>query len=105
LAYEPANLPPNKRLDATVAQAMAFGPQSAASVFRKIRDGRYESYKDGDNRRITWKSILKDRQRLIKLGSQLAPMTGKRGRQKTKDQEPPEPSPDQRKSSASAAAK
>jgi hypothetical protein len=100
LAYKPANLPPDKHLDATVAEAMAFGQQSAASVFRKIRDGRYESFNDGDNRRITWASILKDRQRLIEQGPQLSPTTGKRGRPKTKAQEPPSP-----KSRASGAVK
>jgi hypothetical protein len=60
LGYKPAaNLLPDMRLDATAAEAMAFGQQSAASVFRKIRDGRYESFKDGDNRRITWRASLK----------------------------------------------
>jgi hypothetical protein len=93
LVHKPVpNLPPDMRLDATVAEAMAFGQQSAASVFRKIRDGRYESFKDGDNRRITWASILKDRQRLIEQGPQLSPTTGKRGRPKTKAAER-EPSP------------
>lgn len=84
MSYKPANLPVDMRLDATVAEAMAFGYQSASSVFRKIRDGRYESYKDGESRRITWASILKDRERLLKEGPQLAePPTGaRRGRPK-----------------------
>jgi hypothetical protein len=81
------------RLDATVAEAMAFGNQSAASVFRKIRDGRYESFKDGDSRRITWASILKDRQRLLDQGPQPAPAIGKKGRPKKQAAAKPTPEP------------
>jgi hypothetical protein len=66
--------------DATIQQVMRFTNSSARTVQRKIENGTYESYKDGDRRLITWKSVLKDRDLCRKLGPQLTqrPATGKR---------------------------
>jgi hypothetical protein len=71
---------------------MAFTGASARTVQRKIANESYESYKDGDRRLITWKSVLEDRERCRKLGPQLSqrPATGKRsvGRPRTRDAAP-----------------
>jgi hypothetical protein len=86
---------------------MAWGHQSAATVFRKIRAGRYRSFKDGDTRLIEWRSVFEDRERCIEAGPQLAPRTGKLGRPK-KAQPTPEPkskpAPDRKRRRVSAPA-
>ena len=75
--------------DATIPQVATFTNSSPRTVQRKIEDGTYESYKDGDRRLITWKSVLEDRERCRKLGPQLSqrPATGKRpvGRPRKRD--------------------
>ena len=83
-AYKPAvNLPPELRSpDGTVSEVMAFRRESAATVFRKIRGGRYRSHKNGDTRLVEWASVIADRDACLALGPQLAPLTGKRGRPK-----------------------
>jgi hypothetical protein len=81
------SLPPELGLpDATIQQVMTFRNESPRTVWRKIRNGTYESYKDGDRRLITWKSVLEDRERCRKLGPQLSqpPATGKRPRGRPK---------------------
>ena len=102
MPYKPApleSLPPELGPpDATIPQVMAFTGASARTVQRKIADESYESYKDGDRRLITWKTVLEDRERCRNLGPQLSqrPTTGKRrvGRPKKTAGEPsPEPVP------------
>jgi hypothetical protein len=80
MPYKPATLPPNLRLDATVNEVMAFRHESARTVFRKLRAGAYQSYKNGERRLITWQSVLDDRERSLSRGAQLPsrPVTGKR---------------------------
>lgn len=84
MPYKPAplaSLPPALGPpDATIQQVMRFTNSSARMVQRKIANGTYESYKDGDRRLILWSSVLADRARLIALGPQLSPRpaTGKR---------------------------
>jgi hypothetical protein len=82
LTYKPALLPPNLRLDATVAEVMAFRRESARTVFRKIGSGGYTSYKSGENRLILWDSAYADRERCLARGPQLSrrAATGKRPR-------------------------
>ena len=83
-AYRPAaDLPPGiQPLDLTVSEVMAVRRESAATVFRKIRDGRYRSYKSGDSRLIELASVLADRDACLARGPQLVELTGKRGRPK-----------------------
>jgi len=83
-AYRPAaHLPDGlQRLDLTVPEVMAFRRESAATVFRKIRDGRYRSFKSGDSRLIELASVLADRDACLARGPQLVELTGKRGRPK-----------------------
>jgi len=64
----------------TVPEVMAFRHESAATVFRKIRDGRYRSFKNGDTRLVEGESVIADRDACIARGPQLAELTGKRGR-------------------------
>jgi hypothetical protein len=84
MPYKPApleSLPPELGLPpATIQQVMAFTGASARSVWRKIADGTYRSFKDGDRRLILWSSVIKERDRLIALGPQFSerPRTGKR---------------------------
>ena len=84
MPYKPApveSLPPELGPpDATIPQVMAFTNSSARTVQRKIENGTYESYKDGDRRLIVWKLVLEDRDRYRKLGPQLSQRraTGKR---------------------------
>jgi hypothetical protein len=61
---------------------MQFRRESAATVFRKIRNGSYRSHKNGDTRLIEWASVIADRDACIERGPQLAPLTGRRGRPK-----------------------
>jgi hypothetical protein len=65
---------------ASIQQVMAFTGTSARSIWRKIANGTYKSFKDGDRRFILWSSVIKERDRLIALGPQLSrrPTTGKR---------------------------
>jgi hypothetical protein len=73
VAYKPASLPPERQSpDARVEEVMAYRRESARTVFRKIRDGAYESYKSGENRLILWSSVIEDRKRCVELGPQLA---------------------------------
>jgi hypothetical protein len=82
LPYKPALLPPNLRLDATVAEVMAFRRESARTVFRKIASGAYTAYKSGESRLILWDSVIADRERCLARGPQLSrrAATGKRPR-------------------------
>ena len=61
---------------------MAVRRESAVTVFRKIRDGRYRSYKNGGARLVERASVLADRDACIARGPQLVALTGKRGRPK-----------------------
>jgi hypothetical protein len=81
--YKPAplaSLPPELGLpDGTVQEVMRFRNESARTVWRKITDGTYQSYKDRDRRLILWSSVLADRARCIEAGPQLSePPSGKR---------------------------
>jgi hypothetical protein len=80
MAYKPAPLPPDLRLDVTINEVMAFRRESARTVQRKIANGTYQSYKSGENRLILWASVLEDRERCLARGPQLPPQptTGKR---------------------------
>jgi hypothetical protein len=80
MPYKPAPLPLNLRLDATVNEVMAFRHESARTVFRKLRAGAYQSYKNGERRLIVWQSVVDDRERSLSRGAQLPsrPVTGKR---------------------------
>jgi hypothetical protein len=84
MPYKPAahaELPPELGPpDATIEEVMRFRNESARTVQRKIADGRYQSYKDGDRRLIVWKSVLEDRDACRARGPQLAPVpaNGKR---------------------------
>jgi hypothetical protein len=71
MAYKPAQLPPDLRVDARVEEVMAFRRESSRTVFRKIASGAYKSYKSGDTRLILWESVLADRERCLALGPQL----------------------------------
>ena len=80
MPYKPAPLPPNLRLDGTVAEVMALRHESARTVFRKLTAGTYKSYRNGGRRLIVWQSVVDDRERSLSHGAQLPsrPVTGKR---------------------------
>jgi hypothetical protein len=85
VSYGKAALPHRPGLpspDMTVPEVMAFRHESAATVFRKIRNGNYRSHKNGDTRLIELASVIADRDACIARGPQLAPLRGKRGRPK-----------------------
>jgi hypothetical protein len=95
--YKAAQLPADLRLDATIPEVMAFRRESARTVQRKISNGTYKSYKNGDSRLILWSSVIEDRDRCIAQGPQLSRRaeTGKRppGRPR-KQPEPQTPAPE-----------
>jgi hypothetical protein len=67
-------LPPELGMpDATVEQIMRYTSASSRTVQRKIANGTYKSYKNGEKRLILWESVLAERDRLIALGPQLQP--------------------------------
>jgi hypothetical protein len=86
-------LPPDfDPVDATVAETASYRRESPWTVFRKIREGRYQSYKDGKIRKIIFASVKADRQRSI---ARSAPATGKR-----KPGRPRKPRPDEQPQTA-----
>jgi hypothetical protein len=94
--YRPApieSLPPGRQsLDATIQEVMAYRRESARVVWRKISDGTYKSYKDGNKRLIEWASVLEDRDRCIALGPQLSePPTKRKTRGRTAAQTAEDP--------------
>jgi hypothetical protein len=61
-------LPPNFHpLDATVDEVASFRKEGRWTVFRKVREGIYESYFDPGSRtrKIIFASVLADRDRVI----------------------------------------
>jgi hypothetical protein len=59
-------LPPNFHpLDATVDEVASFRKEGRWTVFKKIREGLYESYLDNRIRKIVFASVLADRDRAI----------------------------------------
>jgi hypothetical protein len=59
-------LPPNFHpLDATVDEVASFRKEGRWTVFRKIREGVYESYLENRVRKIVFASVLADRDRAI----------------------------------------
>jgi hypothetical protein len=75
--------------DCTVAEAMAFRRMSRCTVYEKIRDGSFRTFKDGRITKILVASLVEDRERQLN-----APLTAKRpvGRpRKQPDAPPPAP--------------
>ena len=67
--YRFVNLPDNFHpVDATVDEVASFRREGRWTVFQKIRDGRYESYRDGRIRKVIFASVLADRERTIAAG-------------------------------------
>jgi hypothetical protein len=67
--YRYIPLPPDFcPIDATVDEVASFRREGRWTVFVKIRDGRYESYRDGRIRKIIFASVLADRERTIAAG-------------------------------------
>jgi hypothetical protein len=66
----PAGLGPP---DLTVPEVCAFRRESPWTVFKKIREGVYRSYKDGRIRKVDFASVKADRERAMS-----AAPTGKR---------------------------
>jgi hypothetical protein len=64
-------------VDATVDEVASFRREGRWMVFKKIREGRYESYLEGRIRKIIFASVLEDRERAI-AASNAPPDTGKR---------------------------
>ena len=82
------NLPPGfAPTDATVHEVASFRRESLRTTFEKIKDGRYQSYRDGRIRKIVFASVIADRDRAI-AESGKSPPSGKRrvGRPRTKPQ-------------------
>lgn len=72
--YKFLPLPPDfDPVDATIAEVAAYRRQSRWTVHQKIREGAYQSYKDGRIRKIIFASVKADRAR-----SMSASVTGKR---------------------------
>lgn len=81
------SLDPSESPDMTFDEVKAFRREGGSTVWRKLRSGRYVSYKSGDKRLITRESVLADRERCLAEGPQLteAPPGGRSpGRPKTK---------------------
>ena len=80
----PAGLSPP---DLTVDETCAYRRESRWTVFRKIREGVYQSYRDGRVRKIIFSSVTADREHSI---ARSAPSTGKRrpGRPKHPKEQP-----------------
>jgi hypothetical protein len=76
-------------VDATVDEVASFRREGRWMVFKKIREGRYDSYLDNRVRKIVFASVLADRERAI-AASNAPPDTGKRrvGRQRKPDAQP-----------------
>jgi hypothetical protein len=51
--------------DLTVDEVSAFRRESRWNVFKKVREGIYESYLDGRIRKIVFSSVLADRARAM----------------------------------------
>lgn len=52
---------------------MRYRRESRAIVQRKVRQGIYQSYSNGDRRMIVFASVKADRERLLAEGSRLTP--------------------------------
>jgi hypothetical protein len=81
------SLDPGDSPDMTFAEVKAFRREGDSTVWRKVRSGRYVSYKSGDKRLITRESVLADREQCLAEGPQLteAPPEGRPpGRPKAK---------------------
>jgi hypothetical protein len=64
--YRFVNLPKDFHpVDATVDEVASFRREGRWTVFNKIRNGAYESYRDGRIRKIVFASVLADRERTI----------------------------------------
>jgi hypothetical protein len=86
--YKFLPLPPGfAPVDATIDEVASFRKESRWTVFRKIREGVYESYRDGRVRKVIWASVLADRERAIAASQH--PVTAKRkpGRPKSLPEE------------------
>jgi hypothetical protein len=60
-------------VDCTVDEAASYRRESRWTVFKKIREGVYQSYLDGRVRKIVFSSVRADRERAMG-----ASLTGKR---------------------------
>jgi hypothetical protein len=81
------SLDPGDSPDMTFAEVKAFRREGDSTDWRKVRSGRYVSYKSGDKRLITRESVLADREQCLAEGPQLteAPPEGRPpGRPKAK---------------------
>jgi hypothetical protein len=64
-------------IDATPEEVASYRRESLRTVHQKIKDGRYESYRESRIRKIIFASVLRDRERAI-AASGAPPPTGKR---------------------------
>jgi hypothetical protein len=72
--YKFLPLPPDfDPIDATVDEVACYRRESRWTVYKKIREGVYESYLDGRIRKIVFASVKSDRERAMS-----ATLTGKR---------------------------
>ncbi len=74
MAYKFLPLPPDfDPVGATIEEVAAYRRESRRTVHLKIRQGVYESYRDGRIRKIIFASVKADRERAMS-----AALTGKR---------------------------
>jgi hypothetical protein len=57
--------------DLFVAEVASWRRESEWIVNKKIRDGVYESYLDGNRRKVVFASVVADRDRAVAKGSKL----------------------------------
>ena len=83
------NLPPDfNPIDATIDEVASWRRESRWTVHKKIREGAYQSYRDGRIRKIVFASVMADRERAMS-----AALTGKR-----RPGRPPKPPPESHRS-------
>jgi hypothetical protein len=72
-------------VDATVDEVASYRRESRWTVHLKLKDGRYEGYRDGRIRKIFFESVKRDRERTIaESRAAIAPVKRKPGRPKAK---------------------
>jgi hypothetical protein len=64
-------------IDCTPEEAASYRRESLRTVYAKIKDGRYESYRESRIRKIIFASVLADRERAIEA-SRTPEASGKR---------------------------
>jgi hypothetical protein len=74
VVYKFLPLPPDfDPIDATIDEVASWRRESRWTVHKKIREGAYQSYRDGRIRKIVFASVKADRERAMS-----AALTGKR---------------------------